>query len=66
MKQGVSFAIIFVISLLLISFFATAGILWLICWALRWTWWSWKICFGIWLLMILLNSAFKNVTHLKK
>lgn len=66
MKQGASVAIIFVILLLLLSYFATAGIIWLMCWAFSWTWWSWKACFGIWLLMFLLSSTFKSVTHSKK
>lgn len=66
MKQEVIIAIAATFIILLLSYFATAGIIWLMCWAFSWTWWSWKTCFGIWLLMFLLSSTFKSVTHSKK
>lgn len=55
-------AIIIVILFLAIiaaSFLATAGVLWLICWAFHWTWCGWRVCFGIWLLLAVLSSVFK-------
>jgi hypothetical protein len=42
-----------------VSFFATAGILWLINRAIGTTWWSWKVSIGIWLALVLLTSKLK-------
>ena len=41
-----------------ISFFGTAGVLWLICWAFNWSWWSWRACFGVWLALDLVAGIF--------
>lgn len=41
-----------------VSFFVTAGILWLICWAFALTF-TWKIAIGIWLVLILARSVFQ-------
>lgn len=57
-KSGCAATIIAVALILVLSFFTTAGILRLICWAFKWTWWSWKISFGIWLGMALISSLF--------
>lgn len=51
-------AVIFVICEVL-SFFLTAGTLWLICHLLNMTWWSWKIAAAIWLCMQLISAAVK-------
>lgn len=51
--------VIMTIGLLALSFFVTAGIVWLICWAFSLTF-SWKIAFGIWLVLVILRSIFKN------
>lgn len=43
-----------------ISFGITSAFIYGICWAFNFMF-SWKIAFGIWLLMILLSSVFKVV-----
>lgn len=65
MKPWTVIALIF-LTVALISFFITAGILYLICWAFSMTWWSWKACFGIWLIMFLLGSIFRSSVSVKK
>ncbi len=45
-----------------ISFLLTAGIFWLICWAFALTF-SWKIAFGCWLVVLVLQSIFKVTVH---
>lgn len=42
-----------------VSFFATAGILWVINWAFNLSFWSWKTCLGIWLALVLLTGGVK-------
>lgn len=42
-----------------ISFLVIAGILWLICWAFSLTF-SWKIAFGIWLILLILRWVFSR------
>lgn len=59
-NKYVALVILIIILVMLASFFINAGILWLICWAFHWTWWSWRICFGVWLLEALLSSVFKS------
>jgi len=44
-----------------VSFFATAGLLWVICWAFNLAWWSWKISLGVWVALLILSSTFKVV-----
>ena len=51
-------AILIFLLLLAVSFFATAGVLWLINWAFGLSFWNWKICFGIWLALSLLEGMF--------
>ena len=38
------------------SFFAVAGVLWVINWALDLSFWNWKVSFGIWLALVLLTA----------
>lgn len=52
-------AIILVIVAFAFSFLCTAGLIWLICWAFG-LGFSWKITFGIWLVLILARMVFKN------
>lgn len=40
------------------SFFANAGILWLICKLLNMSWWSWRTAAAIWLIESLISSVF--------
>ena len=51
-------AILFFLLFLAISFFSTAGVLWLINWAFGLNFWNWKVCFGIWLALSLLEGIF--------
>lgn len=53
--------ILVIVLCLAVSFFATAGLIWVVCWALGFVW-SWKLCIGIWALMILASSVFKSTT----
>lgn len=46
----------FFLIVLAVSFFSTAGILWLINWAFGLTFWSWKTSLGIWLAISLLSG----------
>ena len=48
-----------------ISFGITALIFKGICWAFSLTF-SWKVAFGIWLIMILVGSIFSGTKHVKK
>ena len=48
--------LLFFLIVLAVSFFSTAGILWLINWAFGLTFWSWKTSFGIWLAISLLSG----------
>lgn len=66
MRSSIQYSITIacVVALLgVLSFFANAGVLWLICWAFRMTWWSWRVCIGVWLLEILLETIFKARVH---
>lgn len=51
--------VVIVAALLAISFFGTAGLVWLVCWAFKWTW-SWKISVGVWAALILVSGAVKS------
>ena len=42
-----------------VSFFATAGVLWVINWALGLSFWNWRTCIAIWLALILLTGGIK-------
>ena len=46
-----------VIAIYAISWAATLGIIWLICLCFGWTF-SWQIGTGVWLMLLLLKSAF--------
>lgn len=51
---------------LAISFFSTAGVLWLIDWAFNLTFWSWKTAVGIWLGLSLLEGIFTARVKVEK
>jgi len=53
--MGVAILIVLIAAL---SYLGTAGLLWLVCWAFGWAWWSWKISFGVWVGMALISSLF--------
>ena len=59
-------AILIFLLILTVSFFMTAGVLWLINWAFGLDFWNWKICFGIWLALSLLESIFKTSVKIEK
>lgn len=58
-KSSIIAAIAIFVVCAILSFFANAGIIWVICWAFHGTWWSWRVCLGIWLLEALLSGIFK-------
>lgn len=48
----------------ILSFLITSGIIWGICWAFALTF-SWKMAFGIWLIILLLNAIFDSKNNNK-
>ena len=42
-----------------VSFFGTAGVLWVINWAFGLSFWNWRTCIGIWLALMLLTGSIK-------
>ena len=49
--------ILLVAVMIVLSFFATAGILWLLCHAFHWTWWSWGTSLAVWLALGLVSGT---------
>lgn len=49
---------------LAISFFCTAGLVWVVCWAFGLTW-SWKIALGVWAALCLISGAVKTTVSKK-
>lgn len=58
-------AILLIILALALSFFGTAGLVWLVCWAFGLAW-SWKIAIGVWAVICLVSSAVKSTIHTNK
>ena len=58
MKKVITIILVILIALA-ISFFSTAGLVKLACWAFGYTF-SWKLSVGIWVVLWLLGSAFKS------
>lgn len=54
-----------VIALLLASFGFTALLIKCLCWAFGYTF-SWKVAFGIWILLTLIGRAFKSSVTVEK
>lgn len=52
-------AVLAVLATCVISFFGTALLIWLICWAFALTF-SWKITFGIWIIILHPQKHFQN------
>lgn len=46
-----------------LSFGITAGLLWLICLCFGWTWWSWQVALGVWLVFVLIKGVFEKVNR---
>lgn len=61
MKPYIQIALVFLLTAIL-SFFVSAGILWLIFYLFNVNWWSWRVALGCWLIGILLSSVFN--THI--
>lgn len=60
--------LIFIILLIVtlgISYFCTAGIVWLICKCFSWAF-SWKFATGIWLILLLVGTTVKSNVQIKK
>lgn len=53
-------SIIMIILVLVLPFLFISGALWIICWAFDFSWWSWKICLGVYIIYIILKSIFKK------
>lgn len=49
---------------LAISFFGTAGLVWVVCWAFGLSW-SWKIALGVWAVLCLISGAVKTTVSKK-
>lgn len=45
--------------LCVVSYFANAGLVWVICWGFGWTW-SWKLSTAVWAVEWLLSLTFKS------
>ena len=45
--------------IIILSYFTTAGILWVVCLAFGFAW-SWKVTFAVWLVEALLRSIFSR------
>jgi hypothetical protein len=58
MMKAKTVIILFVI-LSIISFFVTAGIVWVVALAFDFAW-SWKLSIAVWLILWVLTSLFKN------
>lgn len=58
-------AILIIAFALTLSFFGTAGLVWLVCWAFSLAW-SWKLSIGVWAAICLISSAVKSTTHSSK
>lgn len=43
--------------MIVLNFFATAGVLWLLCRAFHWTWWSWSVSSAVWMTLGLLSGT---------
>ena len=52
-------AALIVIAMLAVSFFGTAGLVWVVCWAFSWHW-SWKVSIGIWALLLIISGTFRS------
>lgn len=57
---GIVFVATFVICMAA-SFCITAGLLYLICLCFGWSWWSWQVALGVWLVLVLIKGAFGKV-----
>lgn len=55
--KAVAAAVCALAMVLLASYLATAGVLWLVCELLGWGWWSWAASAGVWLLLWLVGSC---------
>ena len=62
MKEGCAVIIAIFLAILVLDFLCTAGLLWLICWAFKLAF-SWKVVFGIWAIIAILQAIFKPSVH---
>lgn len=61
MKKDILILITITIIFLLISFYITAGVTWLLLYLIGLSYiWSWKISLFIWLILIIIKSLFKG------
>jgi len=56
-------SLLFFLLVCAVSFFTTAGVLWVINWAFGLSFWSWRTCIAIWLALMLLTGCIK--AHMK-
>ena len=56
--DGVLFVLVIVITLA-VSFFCTAFLFWLACYAFGWEW-TWKASLGVWAVIVLIKDIFKR------
>ena len=58
-KEQIRVTVLVLTCILLLSFFVSAGIVWVVCWAFHWTF-SWGISIACWLLWLVLNGVMKK------
>ena len=46
-----------IVALLGVSYLATAGLFWVVCWALRVAWWSWRSSLAVWVLLLMIGGG---------
>ena len=54
------FVILFFLGCCVLSFFATAGLLWLICWAFG-RMWSWRAVVGVWAILWIVSGSVGSI-----
>lgn len=57
--KAIVFASVFVVALAL-SYGITAGLLWLVCLCFGWSWWSWQVAAGVWLVLVAVRLALRS------
>ena len=55
---AIGIIVVTIVAVLAVDFLVSAGLVWLVCWAFGWSW-SWKLCIGIFAVMLLVSFAVK-------
>lgn len=65
-EHPIFYWIIIIVVVCSISFLLTAGLLRLLCWIFNWSWWSWKISLGVWILWWIVNGIFSKASSKRR